>query len=265
MGRYSFLALDLDGTLLMPDLTVPRETAEALRAAKDRGAVITIATGRMYQTAASYAKLLGIEKSPLISYNGSVIKTGEGLSLCESGISEKTQKDIIEFCLKNEWYIQTYNNDSILVSRYDEHTRADLDTLQNPVIEVGSLLESELDPSPKMTSKCLDGSALKRVRAITEAFGHLVEVTLSGGDVVEILPKGVSKARALELAAGYCGVSPDMAAACGDSENDTEMLKSAGLGCAMANASPDLKQIADYVCENEYSFGVLEVIERFFL
>ena len=43
-----------------------------------------------------------------------------------------------------------------------------------------------------------------------------------------------------------------------------EMVRWAGLGCAMGNATPILKNAADYVCQAQYSYGVLEVIENFF-
>ena len=47
-------------------------------------------------------------------------------------------------------------------------------------------------------------------------------------------------------------------------ENDIEMVKWAGLGVAMGNASNNLKECADYITKGEYSYGVLEVIETFF-
>jgi len=53
--------------------------------------------------------------------------------------------------------------------------------------------------------------------------------------------------------------------ACGDNTNDAEMVIWAGLGVAMANAVDSLKEVAEYVCENERSYGVAEAIEKFVL
>ena len=49
----------------------------------------------------------------------------------------------------------------------------------------------------------------------------------------------------------------------GDSENDIDFLRSAGFKVAVANACDELKEMADYVCENKYGDGVAEAIEKF--
>ena len=49
----------------------------------------------------------------------------------------------------------------------------------------------------------------------------------------------------------------------GDSENDIDFLHAAGFKVAVANACDELKEIADYVCENKYGDGVAEAIDKF--
>lgn len=51
--------------------------------------------------------------------------------------------------------------------------------------------------------------------------------------------------------------------AVGDNENDLQMLKAAGVGAAVANASEKVKETADYVCSNGYTQGVIEAIQKF--
>ena len=53
--------------------------------------------------------------------------------------------------------------------------------------------------------------------------------------------------------------------AIGDHTNDVEVIKSAGLGVAVANAQPELKEIADYVTSKERAEGVREAINKFVL
>ena len=53
--------------------------------------------------------------------------------------------------------------------------------------------------------------------------------------------------------------------ACGDNANDIEMVKWAGIGVAVANATDALKAAADYICVNERSEGAEEAIKRFVL
>ena len=50
--------------------------------------------------------------------------------------------------------------------------------------------------------------------------------------------------------------------AIGDNANDIEMIRSAGLGVAMGNASPQVKEIADLVVRNNDENGVADAIEK---
>lgn len=261
--KYRMLALDLDGTLLMPDLTIPDAVRRGIGELIDRGVIVTLSTGRMYPTAARYAEELGI-KYPLICYNGAVLRACGETAVYAEPVPLDVQRQVIELCEDRGWYVQLYNDDKIITAISDEHTRRDLDTLENRVLEVGRLSKAELKPSPKLTSKCLDGAPEERLRIIKEELGGRANVTLSGGDVIEITNRSVSKAYAVKTLCRMYGIDIQDTVACGDSENDLEMLRAAGLGCAMGNAVPELKKISGYVCKMGYSFGVLEAIERFF-
>lgn len=59
------------------------------------------------------------------------------------------------------------------------------------------------------------------------------------------------------------GVNGEEVLAVGDSENDLDFLRVAGVKVAVANADPELKAIADYVTEKSYGDGVKEALERF--
>jgi hypothetical protein len=70
---------------------------------------------------------------------------------------------------------------------------------------------------------------------------------------------------ALAQLAGHLGIEREEVIAIGDNVNDLEMVEYAGLGVAVANATDELKAVADYVTEAPISRGVEEVIERFIL
>jgi phosphoglycolate phosphatase (TIGR01487 family) len=80
---------------------------------------------------------------------------------------------------------------------------------------------------------------------------------------LHITDPAVDKGSALVHVAGDMGVQPEEILAVGDSENDLEFLKVAGVKVAVANASPELKARADYVTEKFYGDGVKEALERF--
>ena len=66
-------------------------------------------------------------------------------------------------------------------------------------------------------------------------------------NVVEFVPKGTSKATGIKWLCGYLNIALEDTFAMGDSVNDIEMLQSVGCGIAMGNATPPVKEIADYV------------------
>ena len=77
-----------------------------------------------------------------------------------------------------------------------------------------------------------------------------------------VLPEGVDKASGLLAALAELGVDPAEAVGVGDAENDRPLLDVCGLGVAVANALPGLKEGADLVTIGERGDGVAEVIDR---
>ena len=77
---------------------------------------------------------------------------------------------------------------------------------------------------------------------------------------------GLNKGNALMQMAGILGVDVADTIAAGDAPNDLDMIKAAGIGCAMSNGTDEVKAAADYVTERDNnSGGVAEIIEKFVL
>lgn len=80
---------------------------------------------------------------------------------------------------------------------------------------------------------------------------------------VEMVPKGHSKASGIAKVCEYLKIDVFDTFAVGDSVNDLEMLKFAGTGIAMGNASDDAKQVADYVTASLNNDGIYKAMEHF--
>ena len=75
-----------------------------------------------------------------------------------------------------------------------------------------------------------------------------------------------SKGNAMTKLANYLHVDSKNVVAVGDERNDISMIQQAGIGCAVANAHPEAKEVADYISNNTNNQGgVAEVIEKFVL
>jgi len=92
--------------------------------------------------------------------------------------------------------------------------------------------------------------------------GHPVQV-LDTGYAIHIQSPGVNKGTALAALAPKMGLAPEDFLAIGDSLNDLQMLKTAGMSVTLANGHEDLKAVARFVTEKEYGDGFVEAIEKF--
>ena len=93
--------------------------------------------------------------------------------------------------------------------------------------------------------------------------GHL-EPTTSGHGAIDLIIPGNHKASGLERLAKRWGIDASECVTFGDGGNDVEMLRWAGRGYAMANASDAAKEAADAVCPSNEEQGVLSTLEELF-
>ena len=82
---------------------------------------------------------------------------------------------------------------------------------------------------------------------------------------LEILDKRVNKGTGVKSLADALGIKPDEIMALGDQENDIAMIEFAGMGVAMDNAIPSVKEVANFVTKSNLEDGVAYAIEKFVL
>ena len=80
----------------------------------------------------------------------------------------------------------------------------------------------------------------------------------------DIMAKDSNKAQGIMNVAKALQIELAHVMAVGDAQNDIEMIKQVGQGVAVANAKDELKQYADYICENKNAAGVLEAVNKFY-
>ena len=111
-----------------------------------------------------------------------------------------------------------------------------------------------------------DGDYLAMVEPrVKAALGRDYSVYRSEPFFLEIMPKGIDKAKSLERLLDSLGMGREQMIACGDGYNDLTMIRYAGLGVAMENAVLPVKNAADYVTASNDEDGVALVAERFLL
>ena len=79
------------------------------------------------------------------------------------------------------------------------------------------------------------------------------------------MPKNIDKAQSLQKLLNSIGLTANEMICCGDGFNDLSMIEYAGLGVAMGNAQPVVKDAADYITGTNDEDGLVEVIDKFIM
>ena len=268
MARYTggmhpplrLVAIDMDGTLL-PSIAreISRRTALALKAAQEAGIAVAIATGRRAAYTAPLLEGLGLRAdTPLIASNGAVIRTLGGEAIDRSQLEARVARGLCGLLRPFGALVFTFDK----VGR-GELVAEDLDRAQGRIalwidanrnaIEIIKPLEQALQDGEDPIQGMAAGS-LRRMREAEEAIKASewsascecmrTEYLRRDLSILDLLPKGVSKGRALERLAARLGVNRKQTMAIGDNWNDVEMLEWAGQGVMMGNAAAELRAMA---------------------
>ncbi|SDE36870.1 hypothetical protein SAMN02799630_05270 [Paenibacillus sp. UNCCL117] len=262
---YKMLAIDIDDTLINDEKQVTEGTRLALEAALERDVVVTLATGRMYASARNLAAQLGLNV-PLITYQGSLVKNSlDGTVLYERYVPLTAARAIFAYCATHKLHLQTYIDDQLYVQESNEKAEAYAALSGIPYLVRPDFATLAETPSLKLLL-IDDPDKLDRVAAeLRGMLGTEVHITKSKPHFLEIMHVEGTKGHALAHLAQHFGFKLDQVIAVGDSWNDHELLETAGLGVAMANAVDSLKAIADYVTLSNNEDGVKHVVDKFIL
>jgi HAD superfamily hydrolase (TIGR01484 family) len=260
---YRLIATDLDGTLLRADDRVSRRTRKALAAATAAGAAHIVVTGRPVSRTLRILRALGYKGLAVCAQGAQVYHAGEGRLLTSVTLDRRVAALALD-------KIEAEAGPLAVAAAQDGiegRIVVGPGYLFHPRIETGTALtREELWEAP--LSKLYirhPGLGDDELTALARAAaGDLVEVTMAGEGMVELLPLGLSKARGLGLAARRLGLSAAETVAFGDMPNDIPLLTWAGYGVAMGNAHDTLKAVADEVTASNEDDGVAVVVERLF-
>ncbi len=84
------IAIDMDGTLLLPDHTISPAVKNAIAAAREKGVNVVLTTGRPYAGVHSYLKELHMNQPGdyCITYNGALVqKAADGSTVAQTALS----------------------------------------------------------------------------------------------------------------------------------------------------------------------------------
>ncbi len=255
------IAMDMDRTILPTSLEFSPALVSAVLDAASVGITPMIATGRMFASARPYALELGIT-APLICYQGALIAdpvTGEWL--LHQPIEVDIARRVIRAIQVDGFHMNVYLDDQLYVESLNEEALTYAAHARLEAHVVGDLLEWLSQPTTKIVVVG-DPVALDRLEVdLRQQFDHSLFVAKSLPYFLEIAQPGVSKGAALEFVCERMGISPAGVVGFGDGANDVELLQTAGLGVAVADADPVLVEHADWRVPSVDDDGVARFIQ----
>lgn len=274
----SILFSDMDGTLLNDKKELTPATKTALDAFFARGGRLVLSSGRPLNSILEVAGQLGLLRTGtyMIAFNGALVYDCDRQApIREVTIPRHLVKTISDTAKKHGVYIHTYETDdtagseTILTEKDGEELSFYRKNIHLPYRVVEDMA-SHLAREPykfiaiHLTKEhdALDAFA----RELSFLAGSQIHTFYSGPYYLECCMKEASKGKAVAFLCDYLNIPISEAIACGDAANDISMLRAAGIGVAMQNASEEVKLNADYITLNNNNCdGIKEVLEKFLL
>ena len=264
---YRAIALDLDGTLTNHEKVVTPKTREALLQAASQGAVIILASGRPTYGIEPVAECLELNQRGgyILSYNGgNIVNAQTGEKLFSQFLPDEVRPELYAYAKEHDHALLGYAGNEIITEMPDDqYVKEESRINKMNIRKVDNLFEA-LEPHP--TRLLMTGAPtlmLKAEEDLVEKLGDRMDIFRSAPFFLELVPKGIDKAKSLTRLLAKINLTPADLIAFGDGYNDLSMLKLAGMGVAMENAAPEVRAEADYVTLSNEEDGVAAALEHF--
>ena len=273
MSDIRLICLDMDGTLLDDDhATVPPRNVAALRAAAERGAAVTIASGRAWSLLRAVDAQIGVTRYAVLSNGAAVLDVATGEWIYRRPMDPAARRTILTLLLDWGLPFEVYceGENYIQADRTEQVVGSALSPEFAQVLRLVSHFPEDLNAA-------LEGKAVEKIhifRVPPERRQELLEVvedcgplavTTSFGENMELTAPGVNKGSAVQALCEKLGLEPDQVMAFGDAGNDLELLAWAGWSFAMANASAEARATARYLTGTNREGGVGMAVEQYLL
>jgi Cof subfamily protein (haloacid dehalogenase superfamily) len=266
------VALDLDNTLVGPDLVLSPRVKAAVAEVQAQGVCVTIATGRGPTPTDQFAEALGLE-TPLVCFQGGIVYDHHARQILhETRLDPAVVPAVVRLAEARGWNLQFETPHMIYLPHGSNHPGGLLDLLRVAEWQRVDDFLTDLPETPhKFILSVHDPAERDRLaadlRTAAAADPDLAGITVvpSHPILVEGLPAGMSKAAGLAWLADHLGIAAGEVMAVGDNDNDAPMLRWAGLGVAIAGASPAALAAADWVAPGVADDGAAVALERFVL
>ena len=284
---YKLAAIDLDGTMLNQYGVVTEKTKEAIQNAQKSGIEVIIASGRPIDSIKAIAKEIKCEKY-FISGNGAIIYDLAKNEIIYQNILKKQKVlDIIKICEENSIYYNIYTEKEIIAkslqcnvlyyhkenANKDEENKTHINIVENVYDYIKNRDEKVIKITVCENNQSIFNSIMRKLKEIDEIevldISHMSRKLIKQGTeevpieyfYTEISAKNVDKWNAIEFLKEKLDIKTEEIIAIGDNINDKKMIEKAGLGIAMGQSHPAIKEVANKTTFSNTEDGVAHALQ----
>lgn len=278
MSDRKVIFFDIDGTVWDWKGIIPESAKKTIGELKQKGHIPMICSGRSKGHIVD-EELLGLGFRGIVAACGDYVEIDHNV-IFENTLSEELVRKIIEFSIKCKVPVVLEGSKYHCISTHGFEKDDFVDRMWKVMGECAVPLEAYSSDmkinkfSGDITNDSDYDTFYKNIAPYFTFIEHGLSLNIDqkpGRDpneiigVFEAVPPGSSKAKGIKIACDYLGADISDTFALGDSNNDIEMIKYVNTGIAMGNASPGLKEVADYVTDDIWSDGLRKAMEHFLL
>ena len=265
--EYQLIAMDLDGTLNNDEKKITEKTRAALMQAQAQGIRLALASARpspgLYRE--RDALRLQDHSGILMSYNGGrIVDAATGNVLFETAMDREQTRRILRQLESlpvtpilddgKQFYVTDRGGFKVDYECKNNHMEC---------TEVENLADF-LSFAPIKILMSVEPDALKQVQAqIAALLPEDLTVVQTAPFYLEVIPNTINKGQGIRDICRTLEIPADAVIAFGDAENDIPMLRAAGMGVAMGNATAAVKAAADHVTLSNNRDGIAAALEQF--
>jgi len=260
MGR-KLLAMDLDGTAVRDDYSMGELTRKSIEDAKDAGHIIAFVSGRREIDMLTMSEEeAGCADYQILNNGGKILRCDDHSVLYNRLIAPGPCRKLIQYCLDRDLQLQICSCRTWQVTVMTEHTMEYAEEVGVIPKVVRSLEEAEWREGLEGFMATRDLEAIGKY--IDEALPAMYYVSSEPG-CIDIMSVGATKWNGVKKLADQLNIPRDDIITIGNYYNDIDMLKYAGVGIAVANSLPAVKEEADYITKNDNNHdAVAEIVEK---
>lgn len=256
------VATDIDGTILGKSGEFTEGVKSCIKELQANGVKVVLVTGRMHAAAKKIAERLSLD-TPIVSYQGGLIKDWDNTVLYERYLPNHIVKELIEWGRTNNVHLNFYAED-ILYSENDDYEIKTYSKYQNLEYVVKDFSEISHDNVHKLLAINYHDAELvsQWVETKSKEYTNL-HICKSTPYFCEFSTLDATKYCAVKFLQNYWNLSDDEILTIGDQDNDIELLKAGGIRVAMGNGTDTLKTYANYITDTVENDGFVKAIKKF--